>query len=897
MVSSSSAALSVEPPAMDEKFSALDSRYDLKSGRWRRPRELLLDLQYANFWSHRWLGWAFVYVAVLLFFFIYRCVGLSALVEMYGTDGDETAAVELGALALGLLEDSICATYLVVALWFIDLVLLRTLGTSSDSMTVQIFIKWKRQRIVRRAVTFSTSWLLFVATAAPFVADMLLVRLRSMRFTFEVVAMAIHDSDMVGSVAISSSEFDEAYFTGAVLLLVATLFASIRTWASWADLTRWNPTHALLRVVDGIRSRFKTEDDELWTPKEEQEHAPSSSSSNDSYDEVNEMLLENGRVMQYTNTVTPKRVSCSVAVAVHVDDLSQVSLPSDASDHHETMCERVVHWFQSVDWLRRVLQLVVALFAIVLMPMIVLAISQASSPLVANVAMDTTINELFTRALKVTETGFVPVVTDGTIHRASTYIHATEEYTLTTGDSLYRRTHGFNGDLAFDVKVNDSDPPNVVVIAVESFRFHDSHYLVGEEDPSNLFKGWNGTVVPNFDKWARRGVAFPNLWSSWKTSRSLASLLFAQIPYDSVQITDTTGGRTDVELAGMPQLFKQKGYETFFTTGTWTAYDDWNEFLPAHGFDALWDQTEMMALGESDLGISSDDWKGAAGRAFQWGVHDDVSFEILGDLLINKTNDQADRMAAGEDKQPLFLTHYTISSHVDYKARPEWYAEEDKPDFSALYDGEEYADNIQNYLEMRYFTDMELGKFMDRMEAAGVLNETIVLIVGDHGQAPEFGNDTPEKRDVSCTHVAGALIAEGRLGDYVGLRIEDAAEQYDMLNTLADVSGVPSEGFLQDGVGRSLKRSVAFGERVVFSNNPAVKNSIVRGHERLRYDRSTSSVLLHNAYTDHDMRHDLFPTLPTEEKTQWRAWQDQGREVTAYYKKRWEGKCLLAAAC
>lgn len=291
----------------------------------------------------------------------------------------------------------------------------------------------------------------------------------------------------------------------------------------------------------------------------------------------------------------------------------------------------------------------------------------------------------------------------------------------------------------------------------------------------------------------------------------------------------------------------------------------------------------MKTLAQSDLNISSSDWYGSAQRAFTWGVHDDVSFEILGNLLFNKTKEQTDRVDAGESKQPLFLTHYTISSHVEYKERPTWYVEAEKPDFSALYDGEENADNVQKYLEMRYFTDMELGKFMSRMEAAGILNDTIVLIVGDHGQAPEFGNDTPEKRDVSCTHVAGALIAEERLGEYVGIKIEDAAEQYDMLNTLADITGVSEDGFLQNGVGRSLKRNVTFGERVVYSNNPNVKNSVVRGHERLRYDRSTDSVLLHDAYLDHDMNNDLFPALSTEEKNQWRQWRDQGREVTAYY--------------
>ncbi|EGZ07626.1 hypothetical protein PHYSODRAFT_253909 [Phytophthora sojae] len=137
-------------------------------------------------------------------------------------------------------------------------------------------------------------------------------------------------------------------------------------------------------------------------------------------------------------------------------------------------------------------------------------------------------------------------------------------------DSLYRRTTGFHGDLAFNINVSDDDPPN----------------------------------------WAKRGVAFTNYWSSWRTSRSVESLQFAQLPYDDVEDSGMTGGKKDVELAGLPQLFKAKGYESFFTTGCQTEYDDWNSFLPAHGFDTVWSRDEMMKIAESDLNISSDDWYG-----------------------------------------------------------------------------------------------------------------------------------------------------------------------------------------------------------------------------------------------------------------------------------------------
>lgn len=110
-------------------------------------------------------------------------------------------------------------------LWLIDFILDRTLGagsTENDSMTVATFVKWKRQRVIRRVVTFASSWLLFLATTVPFVVDMLLVRLRSMRFTFELVAMTIEDSSLASALSVSSYEYTAAYET--VATLAGTLF-------------------------------------------------------------------------------------------------------------------------------------------------------------------------------------------------------------------------------------------------------------------------------------------------------------------------------------------------------------------------------------------------------------------------------------------------------------------------------------------------------------------------------------------------------------------------------------------------------------------------------------------------------------------------------------------------
>ncbi|KAG7386348.1 hypothetical protein PHYPSEUDO_000383 [Phytophthora pseudosyringae] len=780
-------------------------------------------------------GWAFAYALVLLTFSVFRCTALASFLKMYGSADDGTTLVVTAALALGFLQDFVCATYFACALWLFD-----------------TFVKPRARRCFAshgqfstNVLTFLASWTLFVAMMAPFVADVVVVRLREMRFTFDLVAMAIEEKDHADAMAVSSSQVTEACWNVTALVAVATFFAAVRTRRPWADLSSWNPTHmscsasSLPPTYSALSPMTRQEADNA-----EPEPMETLSRRSMGKDENGAARTDNG--------------SKYVAVAIQ-DDVrglieTEAMKPMEYGDKPTSeglSCRNDERMYNCCKYGK---PYVVVLFGLVVFPVLVVELSCASSPLVAYSALNTTLNELLNHALQ-------PTADENTAGNAwfEYFIDKSEVHSMLGNDTLYRRTKGFRGDLAFDVDVDDKDPPNVLVLVVEAFRHHDSHYLVGEEDPSKLFKGSNITITPSFDKWAKRGIALRNFWSSWRTSRSLESLLFGQIPFDSAIKSGTTKGQLKTRLAGLPQLFKAKNYETFFTTGCLTSYDGWDLFLPSHGFDTVWSRNEMKKLAESNLGINESDWDGPEHRGLNWGVHDDLSFQLLGDLMVNKTREQRDRVAKGEAKKPLFLNHYTISSHVDFKQRPKWYDEAQKPDFSALYDGEEYADNIKNYLEMRYFSDMEIGKFLDRMEEAGILNDTIIVIAGDHGQGPEFGNDVPEDRDVSATRVAGAIIAEGRLGDAAGLVIDDATEQYDMLNTLADMTGLPAGGFEQDGVGRSLKRKIKFGERIVYSNNPTRKMSVVRGYLRLRYERIAKYALLHNVDTDHDMKNDLLP--------------------------------------
>lgn len=464
---------------------------------------------------------------------------------------------------------------------------------------------------------------------------------------------------------------------------------------------------------------------------------------------------------------------------------------------------------------------------------------------------------------------------------------------------LVRKTHNFVGPLAFDVAIEPNEKPNVLLVVVESFRAQDSRYLL-HPDHVNRFLPRNMSLTPHFDRWAKRGVGFRNMWSTWRTSRSLEQLLFAQLPLDSATDSGTTTGRKHVQLSGLPQLFQAKGYDTLFTTGSRLDYDDWDVFLPSHGFDKALNGWDLAHIGEKEMGI---DWtEGDRMMAF-WGIHDDLTFDVLAHLLKQR---QA-RKKTNKGAKPFFATHFTISSHVPFDERPDWYyrmrERGDFPEFSPLYaaiEDEEIRELVQNYAEMRYFTDLCFGLFMDELQRSGVLNDTIVMVTADHGHAPERGVAMPEEDQVSAMHIPAALIAEGRLGQYAGTTIDEPAAQYDWLNTIADVVGVPKEGFVQTGIGRSLKRKWTSTEkqRVVFSNNPALNLAAVQGQTRIEFFADVEDVMrVFNVERDPERQQDLVGDLPRHRLHEIQRICDEGRAMNAYFTQRWRENCLLPPTC
>ncbi|KAL4118016.1 hypothetical protein PRIC2_010344 [Phytophthora ramorum] len=856
---------------------------------------------------HRWTDWALLAAALLGYGLVARLCTLSVVLDKWANAWQQTWWVALLGLLLGAMEDLCVCCVVLLLLWTFDYLTLKSpaerhklmrqrkdrkdalakekaaaadveqgLQTFEDEADAPTWIEAVQltEQFGRLAVYASV----FLLAVSGLCLDSLFLRARKMRFSADFVVMYFREWDAAGELEIDGAEWQVLFWTSLFTIVVAIAVGLLG--ACWINLMDWD----VLRFVH--RSKL------------------------------------------YQQCVT-FGVAASDYERLHDDKEEESSDSSDDSDESDDDDDDDCSCLQKASF--RLTPRAVLVLGVVAFFFATLALAKLLPTVVGLIALNPVLSEpvrLGAGVQFVAERSSI-----GRTKPLSELIeHETELSQVLNDDSLYRRTLAFDGPLAFDIKVGRDERPNVLLLVMESFRMQDSRFLLDsvleekvEAATASLLPP-NVTLTPNFDRWASRGVALRNLWSTWRTSRSLETLLFGQMPYDSVTETGTTSGRLETNLTGLPQLFKAKGYDTIFTTGTRTDYDYWDTFLPSHGFDTVLDRWGLVDIVENELKLT--DWSEGNHMLTYWGIHDDLSYTALSHILRsrqfaqNVEKQQAERDAAAAktttptnvtekplpittaSTNPWFATHYTISSHVPFNERPDWffrYVNEHRAEmeaFAPLYKGHEHEELICDYVQMRYFSDMVFGRFMEQLERDGVLKDTIVVVVGDHGQAPERGSATPEQDQIATSRVAGAIIAEGRIQSPVV--IDDAASQSDLLNTLADVVGLPVGGLLQTGIGRTLKRQPpkGVGKRVAFTNNPATNLAAVVGNIRLHFFADGSdAVRAYHTQRDPRQEHDLMGELSDERVRELLQICDNGRALNAYFKHRWDNKCLLQPSC
>lgn len=224
---------------------------------------------------------------------------------------------------------------------------------------------------------------------------------------------------------------------------------------------------------------------------------------------------------------------------------------------------------------------------------------------------------------------------------------------------------------------------NVIIVQGESFQ----NFLIG-------LKVNGQEVTPNLNRLIKHSLYFPHVFQQvgpGNTSDAEFIMNTSLFPQSYSATSIAVGNR---HFYALPRLLSDEGYETMTFHADELKFWNRDELYPALGFDHFYEQP---LYGNKDIvGL---------------GPSDDVLYSKGIDIL-------------KKSKQPFYAMFISMSSHHPYKIP------EDKQglDLPKRYEGTIVGD----YLQAQHYTDAALGRFIDKLKAAGLWKNSIFLFYGDH---------------------------------------------------------------------------------------------------------------------------------------------------------------------
>ncbi|MDO4462189.1 MAG: sulfatase-like hydrolase/transferase, partial [Bacteroidia bacterium] len=289
-------------------------------------------------------------------------------------------------------------------------------------------------------------------------------------------------------------------------------------------------------------------------------------------------------------------------------------------------------------------------------------------------------------------------------------------------------TSGAHSDNFLPILKNNR--PNVVYILLESFSAHCIEALGGEN------------VTPNLMKIAKEGIFFDNIYaSSDRSGKGLVAAMcgYPVLPtYSIIQYPQKTQA-----LPYMAKKMRENGYESqTFIYGGDLRFNSFNSLVTLAGFDNVITENDFPSSAMGD----------------KWGAHDESTLS----RLLEEMKSQ---------KQPFFDFIFTLSSHEPFTVPME-----------------KHHDNP--YLNSVFYTDSCLGDFFCRAKNSGLWDNTLYVLVADHGHGGpnNVGNDDKMRFRIPFVLTGGALCVSDTTINKVG-------SQIDIVSTVLPQLGIDAQEF------------------------------------------------------------------------------------------------------
>lgn len=281
---------------------------------------------------------------------------------------------------------------------------------------------------------------------------------------------------------------------------------------------------------------------------------------------------------------------------------------------------------------------------------------------------------------------------------------------------------------------NPATKPNIVIFILESYG---REYIESFNKERNIpnYKGYS----PFIDSLAQHSLIFTEGYANgYKSIHGMSSVL-AGIPSFKEAFTSSPYPKQKIE--SLVSTLKSEGYDTSFFHGAPNGSMGFLGFGNILGFDHYYGKTEFNDDSEFD-GV--------------WGIWDEPFFQYFNRVL-------------SEKKQPFMATLFSVSSHEPYMVPQK-------------YKGK-FPEGDVNIHKTIGYTDYALKKFFASAKKQAWYNNTIFVLVADHGNTIFYDE---YKKELNRNTVPILFFTPSE--KYKGVNNE-YAQQIDIYPTLLDMIG------------------------------------------------------------------------------------------------------------
>jgi lipoteichoic acid synthase len=288
--------------------------------------------------------------------------------------------------------------------------------------------------------------------------------------------------------------------------------------------------------------------------------------------------------------------------------------------------------------------------------------------------------------------------------------------------------------------------PNVILIVLESVAARWTS-IGGQYDTTPVLKAESA-----------HGLLFDNFYAHvGRSSNSLASMLLSIYP--RLDFRDFTEEYPLVKRTSLATVFQDRGYHTLFMTPSDMTWAGWRDFVRTRGFADVRDDHDLPCTAP----VSS------------WGVEDRCFVDGLVDFIDH------------DEGRPFFVMGWTQQTHHPYEPTP------GIPLLDLLKEPGPDGYDLNRYLNVLHETDRQLARVFDALRRMRLADHTLVVVVGDHGQAFGFPHDSYlQGRTVYEEDVHVPLLFWLPQRYRTPLHSPTIGGHVDLAPTIADLAGVPA---------------------------------------------------------------------------------------------------------